>query len=68
MENGKNTTLIDYSTVTDKKILIDRIQALQESIQQKQETLEKESNMRVEFQALIQQKNDQKEPNQKAAA
>ena len=35
MENQKNTTLIDYNTVTSKKILIERIQALQESIQEK---------------------------------
>ena len=53
MEKSKDTTLIDYSTVTNKHTLIARIQELQESIQEKQEQLEKESNMRVEFQATI---------------
>ena len=49
----KSAGLIDYSTVTKKSLLIDRILQLQKSIAKKQENLESEHNMRIEFQAMV---------------
>ena len=45
----KGAELIDYSTVTNKNTLVKRILELQTSIQEKQASLESESNMRSEF-------------------
>ena len=45
--------LVDYSTVTNKKLLIDRIMQLQTSIRENKEQLDRENALKREFQSTV---------------
>lgn len=46
-------SLVDYSTVTNKKLLIDRVMQLQTSIRENKEQLDRENALKREFQSTV---------------